>query len=189
MAKLSIDSFKALSDIGKVKVPGKIQYDATAGTYTFSASGSNMWFSTDAFSLLWMKVKGDFQITGEIAFQGQGANPHRKLGFMVRESLDDNSAYADIAVHGDGLTALQYRLERGGETFHTGVEEGKAPTAIYLARKGNVITSRSGKETLPDEDDGSITIDLPEECYVGLFMCSHEEDIVETGCFCNVNFK
>ena len=189
MAKLTIDSFKALSDIGTVKVPGVIKYDVASGTYTFSASGSNMWFDTDAFSLLWMKVKGDFQITGEVGFIGQGANPHRKLGFMIRESLDNNSAYADIAVHGDGLTALQYRLERGGETFHTGVEEGKAPTAICLARKGDVITSRSGKGSMPDVDDGSIALDLPEECYVGLFMCSHEEDIVETGVFFNVEIK
>ena len=32
---------------------------------------------------------------------------------MVRQSLEPDSAYADAAVHGDGLTSLQYREPRG----------------------------------------------------------------------------
>lgn len=35
----------------------------------------------------------------------------------------------------------------------------------------------------------AVDLELPEECYVGLFLCSHEEDVVETGHFRNVVFK
>jgi hypothetical protein len=181
--------FEGIADIGKVSTPGVMEYDAANDVYTVSAAGVNLWFATDAASIVWMKVNGDFEISGDIDFVGEGVNPHRKLGFMIREDLTDNCAYADIAVHGDGLTSLQYRKARGEDTFETGSEQGKAPTTIYLARRGNAITARSGKGTLPDYDEAAVDLNLPEECYVGLFLCSHEEDVVETGHFRNVTFK
>ena len=181
--------FEGIADIGRVSVPGTMQYDAQEDVYTVSAAGANLWFATDAASIVWMKVKGDFEITGDIDFVGEGVNPHRKLGFMIREDLSPDCVYADIAVHGDGLTSLQYRPARGENTFETGSVQGKAPTAISLARRGNAIITRSGKGALPDIDDAAVDLDLPEECYVGLFLCSHEEDVVETGHFRNVRFK
>ena len=181
--------FEGIADIGKVSVPGTMAYDAANDVYTVSAAGVNLWFATDAASIVWMKVKGDFEISGDIAFEGEGVNPHRKMGFMIREDLTDNCIYADIAVHGDGLTSLQYRPARGENTYETGSVEGKAPTSISLARRGNAIYARSGRGALPDIDDAAVDLDLPEECYVGLFLCSHEEDVVETGYFRNVVFK
>lgn len=181
--------FEGIADIGTVSVPGTMQYDAQKDVYTVSAAGVNLWFATDAASIVWMKVKGDFEITGDIDFVGEGVNPHRKMGFMIREDLSPDCVYADIAVHGDGLTSLQYRPARGEDTFETGPVQGKAPTAISLARRGNAIITRSGKGALPEVDDAAVDLDLPEECYVGLFLCSHEEDVVETGHFRNVRFK
>ena len=181
--------FDGIADIGSVSVPGTMEYDAAEDVYTVTAAGVNLWFATDAASIVWMKVKGDFEISGDIDFVGEGVNPHRKMGFMIREDLSDNCVYADIAVHGDGLTSLQYRPARGENTLETGSVQGKAPTAISLARRGNAIITRSGKGALPDIDDAAVDLDLPEECYVGLFLCSHEEDIVETGHFRNVVFK
>ena len=181
--------FDGIADIGQVSVPGTMSYDAAEDVYTVSAAGANLWFATDAASIVWMKVKGDFEISGNIDFVGEGVNPHRKMGFMIREDLSPDCVYADIAVHGDGLTSLQYRPARGENTLETGSVQGKAPTAISLARRGNAIITRSGKGVLPDIDDAAVDLDLPEECYVGLFLCSHEEDIVETGHFRNVRFK
>jgi hypothetical protein len=181
--------FEGIADIGKVSTPGVMQYDAANDVYTVSAADLNLWNATDAASIVWMKVKGDFVITGDIDFVGEGVNPHRKIGFMIREDLSDNCAYADIAIHGDGLTSLQYRKARGENTLETGSVEGKAPTTIYLARTGNAITARSGKGSLPDYDEAAVDLNLPEECYVGLFVCSHEEDVVETAHFRNVRFK
>jgi hypothetical protein len=36
---------------------------------------------------------------------------------MIRRTLNPSSAYADVVLHGDGLTSLQYRLQEGGETM------------------------------------------------------------------------
>ena len=35
---------------------------------------------------------------------------------MIRQSLDADSAYADVALHGNGLTSLQARDEKGAAT-------------------------------------------------------------------------
>ena len=51
------------------------------------------------------------------------------------------------------------------------------------------VMTRSGKGVLPGVNDACVAIDLPETCYVGLFVCSHEEDVVETGHFRNVKIQ
>lgn len=177
--------FDGSGDVGQVVIPGSMSYDADTDTYTLSASGVNLWGETDAYYMVWKKVTGDFDISGEIAFEGEGVNPHRKLGFMIRESLDNDSRYADIAIHGDGLTSLQYREEKHGETKES-VSENSAPTCIQLIRRGNQIAVRTGAGVLPETDDTSIELAFPDECYVGLFMCSHEDSISETGYIRNV---
>ena len=40
---------------------------------------------------------------------GTGVDPHRKIGWIIRRTLDADSPYVDAAVHGDGLTSLQFR--------------------------------------------------------------------------------
>ena len=181
--------FEKLGDIGTVSTPAVMDYDEAADIYTISAAGLNLWADTDACGLLWMKVDGDFEITGDIDFAGEGVNPHRKIGFMIREDLSPNGRYVDIAVHGDGLTSLQYRPEPFAQTFESGSVEGKAPTTIALKRRGGLVMTRSGKGVLPGVNDACVAIDLPETCYVGLFVCSHEEDVVETGHFRNVKIQ
>ncbi len=52
----------------------------------------------------------------DVAFLGKGKDPHRKACLMIRQSLDPDSPYVDAAVHGDGLTSLQFRDEAGANT-------------------------------------------------------------------------
>ncbi len=180
--------FEGAADIGDVKMPGHMAYTKADDTYALTAAGLNIWNEADAFFMTWKKVSGNFSMRADIAFEGEGVNAHRKLGIMIREKLTAGSRYADVAIHGDGLTSLQYRDEENGITKEE-VSENKAPTRIYLERKGNMILIKTGHSNLPEKADASIEIELSEECYVGLFMCSHEDNVQETGYFRNVNFK
>jgi TolB protein len=54
-------------------------------------------------------MSGDVALSTDIEFVGSGGNPHRKAVLMIRQSLDADSVYADIARHGNGMTALQFR--------------------------------------------------------------------------------
>lgn len=180
--------FNGAQDIGKVSHPGHMSYNRADKTYTLTGAGVNMWEQADAFFMTWKKVSGNFSMQADIAFEGEGVNPHRKIGIIIREKLTPGSIYADVAVHGDGLTSLQYRDTENDLTKEE-VSVVTTPTRIYMEREGNTIRIRTGHGALPKQADAAITINLPEECYVGFFLCSHEEDVSETGHFSNVIFK
>ena len=177
------------SDLGSVSIPGSSSYDTAADCYTITGAGANLWESRDACHLVWRKVSGDFLMSGTVSFEGEGVNPHRKIGFMVRESLDEDARYADVAIHGDGLTSLQFREDKGGITLERASDKKlRGSVNIRLARVGNRISMRASNGELPESDDAAILLDLPDECYVALFVCSHEEEISETAYFRNVTF-
>src|SRR5687768_11398276 len=96
-------------DVGKPKKAGSSLYDATSQTYTLAGAGYNIWFGRDEFQYLYNKIKGDFILTANFEFIGNGTDPHRKIGWMIRGSLNENAAHASAVLHGDGLTVLQWR--------------------------------------------------------------------------------
>src|SRR5215813_6198379 len=108
--------FESESDVGLLTQPGKLVYDPAQQTYTITASGENVWFDKDNFHFVWMKVSGDGFFQADISFVGKGVNPHRKALLMARPTLDADSPYVDIAEHGNGMTALQFRDDKGGAT-------------------------------------------------------------------------
>ena len=57
-------------------------------------------------------MTGNFAVTATMQFLGKGAD-HRKAGIMVRQSLDTDSPYADIVIHGNGMPGLQWRSNKG----------------------------------------------------------------------------
>ena len=67
-------------------------------------------------TIAWKKASGDLALAADVAFVGAGKDPHRKACLMIRQSLDADSAYVDVALHGDGLTSLQFREAKGAAT-------------------------------------------------------------------------
>jgi len=114
----------------------------------------------------------------------EGSNDHRKIGIIARDQLTRDSRYADGAVHGDILTSLQYRESDGAKTDHV-VLSSFHPTEIELERIGNTFTFSAAPF---GENYKSVTkeVALNEEIYLGLFICSHAEDVVEKAVFSNV---
>src|SRR5438309_3942249 len=105
--------FTEHSDVGTVLHPGSTVYDAASGTYTVRGSGENMWSTHDAFQFAWKKISGDVEITADVQFANLNGNEHKKAVLMLRQSLDADSVYADLALHASGLTSLQYREQKG----------------------------------------------------------------------------
>ncbi len=97
------------SDVGACKLKGDLIYNPSDQDYVISGSGDNIWFTSDQFHFAWKKLKGDFILTADVQFSGEGSHLHRKAGWMIRQSLDPGSAHISATVHGDGLTSLQYR--------------------------------------------------------------------------------
>ncbi len=180
--------FEHASNVGNPKLKGEMNYNKADGIYTLTGAGTNMWGNSDEFFMVWEKVTGDFTLSAQIDFEGAGVDPHRKMGLIIRESLEGDAVYADVAVHGDGLTSLQYRDSKGDETKEV-VSTRKAPDYLVLNRQGNQITIGTDNGKYPTCTDAAITINLPPTCYVGLFICSHNPDVLETGYFSSVKLK
>lgn len=181
-----IGIFEAHGDIGTVLHPGAAEFDPAKKTYTISGSGENMWFKTDEFHFVWKQVSGDISLEADISFLGTGKNPHRKGCLIVRQSLDTGSAYADAALHGDGLAALQYR-DGEGETTHDIHSNVNAPKRLRLEKHGStIVMSVAGADGKFQPAGGSVRVELTGNYYVGLGVCSHEKDLVETAVFSNV---
>ena len=180
--------FEGSDDVGNCKLNGSLHYDKSLNTYTLTGAGTNMWAANDEFFMVWRKETGDFSLAARIAFEGAGVNAHRKIGLIIRESLLGNAKYADVCVHGDGLTSLQYR-EKTGETTKEVVAAHRAPDYIKLERIDKRIIMKTAKGKYPDEITGEIELDFLGTVYIGLFICSHEADVLETAVFSNVEYK
>src|SRR3954469_13944013 len=102
--------FEAATDVGSPGKPGNVAFDAAKSTYKISGGGANMWFTNDALHFVWKKVSGDGSLAAEFLIPpSEGGDPRGKAVLMIRQTLDKDSAYADAALHGDGLPSLQYR--------------------------------------------------------------------------------
>lgn len=198
--------FPISGDVGAAELPGFVSYEGHDGVTTLTGSGANMWGTTDEFFMNWREMTGDFSLSADLSFEGEGVNAHRKMGLIVRASTDPAAAYADVAMHGDGLVSLQYRSTQGAETQEVvGLSSGsELPARVALERKGNTIVMKisAAKQGMSDFNRGradardwlygeanEVTIELPENCLVGLFICSHDAAVSETGHFSNIKLE
>lgn len=177
--------FDGQNDVGKILHPGSGVYNSSAGDYLLSGSGTNIWFTHDDFHYVWKKMKGNFILQARGHLIGKGVEEHRKFGWMVRSNLDSTSSMVAATIHGDGLTSLQYR-----KTNKTNVEETKftisAPDVIQLERKGNHYIMSVAHFGEPFVTQEITDVDAGDDVYVGLFICSHNKDVVEKVTFDNV---
>src|SRR5690242_6990160 len=187
-AASQVGLFENHQDVGIVLHPGAVKYDASARTYTISGSGENMWLSNDDFQFVWKQVSGDITLAADVAFEGAGGNEHRKAVLMVRQSLDPDSAYADIARHGVGLTSLQWREEKG-DTTHEVQANINAPARLRIEKRGDYFYMFLGEGDDLRFAAGSPSIQLKAPFYVGLGVCSHDKDRVETAVFSHVDME
>ncbi|MBN1507896.1 MAG: DUF1080 domain-containing protein [Sedimentisphaerales bacterium] len=176
--------FQESADVGKVSYAGSTRLDADAQTYAVTGGGANIWGTEDAFHYVWRELSGDAAMTMEVRWQGQGGNPHRKAGWMVRQNLDPGSAYADAVVHGNGLISLQYRKAANGPTEEI-QSPVSAPAAIRLERHGEVFTLSVSRDKGAFQPVGSLSVALQDPVLAGLIVCSHDDSVTETAVFSN----
>jgi TolB protein len=178
--------FEAHGDVGKVQHPGSVEYEASKRTYTITGSGENMWSVADAYQFVWKKISGDVTLTADVSFATSTGNEHKKAVLIIRQSLDEDSIYADVALHASGLTSLQFRDEKGAVTREI-QSNLSAPKRLRLARRGDYVymalAADGGKPTVAG---GWLRIPLQGTFYVGLGVCSHDKDVSETAVFSNV---
>ncbi len=186
-ARVNMGIFTESADIGDTALAGATVFDAAAGTYTLTGGGANMWGGQDAFHYAWKDMSGDVFAAATIAFEGEGGDPHRKAGIVMRESLAPDARYADAILHGDGLVSLQYRDEVGGETRQI-VAKVAGAKRLRLEKEGEyVFLSYAGEDGAWHAGGGNFRIKFPETFLVGLGICAHDNAVTETAVFSEVS--
>jgi TolB protein len=180
--------FQAHADIGITPKAGGVSYETTTNEYRVTGGGANIWAKTDAFQFVYTKLSGDDTLTADVHFVGAGVEQHRKAALMIRQSLDPDAPYADIALHGDGLTSLQYRETAGDITKELRFDL-KATMRMRIERRGSQITAAAGNPAEELKLVGPVTVNLQDPVYVGLAVCSHNADVLETAIFSNVTVQ
>ena len=184
----SLGIFQGQSDIGAVTPPGTAVYDPANRSYTLTSAGANLWGTTDAFHFLWAKISGDAALTADIDFPQTAGdhNPHRKAILIFRQTLDANSPYADAALHGVGLTALQFRRDPGAITEDFELTSSiPVPRRLRIEKRGDTFTMyvASSPNAPLDQVGASTQLHLQEPFYVGIGLCSHDPTRTEKATF------
>ena len=184
----AVGIFENHNDVGTVLHPGAVEFDAAKQAYTISGSGENMWLAADAFQFVWQKMSGDVTLTADISFLTKTGNAHKKAALILRQSLDADSVYADVALHASGLTSLQFRDEKGAITREV-QSNLSAPKRLRIAKRGDYVYMSLGDDSGLQPAGGWLRIPLQGSFYVGLGVCSHDKDVVETAAFSNVELN
>ncbi len=182
--------FEGHTDIGHPGKSGRADFQPATAELCIAGGGENMWFTNDAFHFVWKRLSGDFTLQAAIEFLGAGGNAHRKACLMVRQDLSPGSPYVDVAVHGDGLTSLQYRETPGGMTHEIQAKE-RGLGHVGLVRQGDVFFM-----TWPGTHPASAKaaalagacqrLKFSEPLLVGLGVCAHDDQVLEQARFSQV---
>lgn len=194
-----IGVFKAQTDVGGALVPGSSSYNRATKQYTITSAGYNVWYTRDEFRYLWKKMSGDVSLAADITFPDSAGYGDRKALLIIRQSLDDDSKEAMVALHGAGLLHLAWRPEKGKNIDQMKVDikslMGKDADTRTLAlakrigieKRGNEFSIYVSMTGEPMHRYGEpIRLDIDGPFYVGIGFCSHQPDQVSTATLSNV---
>ena len=181
----TVGLFDGHGDVGAPAVRGSASYNGVSQEYRLSAGGTNMWAERDEFQFVWKRMSGDFILQARVELVGQGVDPHRKAGLIIRSTMDANSPYADAILHGDGLTSLQFRRTKGAIT-----EEVASPATgsdvLQIERKGTTYIMSAARFGDPFTVSEVADLQLGEEVLVGLALSAHNPAVTERAVFRDV---
>ena len=187
----ALGPFEGEKDIGKVTHAGSATLDALSNSIVIAGGGENMWFTNDAFHFVWKRVSGDFKLSAAVEWLGSSGNAHRKACLLVRKDLEPDAPYVDVALHGNGLTSLQYRQMRGGMTREVQFAE-RMPSIAGLERQSNtfiVLIPGAGADSTLVPAGANMRLNFSDPVYVGLGVCAHDDKTIEKARFSSVKLE
>ena len=201
-----IGIFEGQSDVGAALVPGSSSYNPGTKQYTITSAGYNIWYVRDEFRFLWKKMSGDISLAADISYPDPSGYFDRKAVLVIRESLDDDSKEAIVALHGDGMIHLAWRPEKGQRIkdmecrigSRGGLPGGKSPDdlvtdhakRIGIEKHGDSIALFVSMDGEPMHQFGApIKLHIKEPFYAGIGFCSHLPDKADTAILSNVILK
>lgn len=185
----SLGAFTNSGDVGDPARKGTTGFDASTGQYRITGSGANIWAKQDQFQYVWREMPGNFSVTATMEFLGKGED-HRKAGIMIRQSLDTDSPYADIVIHGNGMPGIQWRNTKSDITNAMDFPfDAPAKYKLKLVRQGSAVTVSIARDDAPLKELGHTQVQLGNPILVGLAVCSHNAEASDTVIFSDVSVE
>ena len=181
--------FTNSDDVGAPPIQGSAEYDAATGQYKITGSGTDIWGKADQFHFVWREMSGNFAVTATAKFLTEG-NEHRKAVIMLRKTLDTDSPFLHLVIHGNGMPGVQFRNARGEDTNTVDLPiEGPGIFKLKLARVGATVTVWIAKDGAPLREIGHTSTQLGNPVLVGLGVSSHTQAASNTVLFSDVSVE
>jgi hypothetical protein len=178
-------------------LPGSVGsfVEAPAGTYTMTASGTDIWdVGTagnyhDEFHFAYKTLTGAGSIIARVQ-SVQNTNGWAKAGVMIRQTLDGGSPHMFACVTPSNGVAQQGRPTPGAASFNANQAGITAPRWLKLERDlaGNFTVTHSANGTTwqPVTDATPQNIQMGSNVYIGLALTSHNATATCQAVFTNV---
>jgi len=171
-------------DIGAVGIAGSHFQNEFAGTVDLTASGVDIWSTTDSFRFVYASVPANASIVARLQ-RVNGPDPWTKAGVMVRVSTSPSSPHAFLLVSQNNGVAFQRRTVAGGITTHT-AGPGIAPW-LRLTRIGDLIIAATSQDGLTwTELDSDVLPTEGNPVLVGIALTSHNNGATALASFTDV---
>jgi len=157
-----------------------------AGTYTMTATGTDIWDTSDEFHFAYKQLTGVGSITARV-LSVDNTDPWAKAGVMLRNTLEPDSRHASIFITPGQGVSFQRRLVQMGASTETTESAIEAPQWIRIERDigGNFTASYSTNGSTWTQL-GTDSINMNATLYVGLALTSHNTEETCEAVFSNV---
>ena len=176
------------ADIGYVAYAGDVC--VKNGVYNITASGDDIWNSTDAFHYVFQDViTNETELTIKVE-SIKNTNAFAKCGIMFRQNLDPGSPYVFLSVTPSSQIYLQKRTDQNSSAANVASPVGQSlPYWLRIYDKGNkYICSYSVNGTDWTKMD-SVTMAMGANPYVGIAYTTHDNTVLDTAVVNNVALR
>ena len=163
--------------------------EGPAGTYTMTASGTDIWDTTDEFRFAYKQLSGTGSITAKV-LSVQNTNGWAKAGVMIRETLEPGSKHAFVDITPGYGPSYQVRNTTNGDSFQQNQSGITAPHWVKLERDAagyfSGYHSTDGVNWEQIQEATSVQIPMSQNVYIGLAVTSHNAGVTCKAEFSNV---
>jgi TolB protein len=182
-------AFTASNDVGAPPLKGSVEFDPATQQYKITGTGADIWAKADQFHYLWREMSGNFSVSATTTFLTDG-NPHRKASIMLRKTVDTDSPFVHLAIHGDGMPAVQFRTTKADNVNTLDFPiEGPGLFTLKLVREGTTIRVFVAKEGAAMRELGHTLNTMGSPVLVGLGVASHSVEALVTVLFSHVSIE
>lgn len=162
--------------IGASPSAGTVTSTAASGRIDVTGPGDSIDGAADSFQFIYQALPGDGEIVARVAgFTNAASHPH--AGLMLRASLDDNSAHAEIFATADNGVGFRSRDTTGAGMDNRSRIDVSAPVWLKLARLGQRVTAYTSSDGAIWQAMGALPV-LPSGAtvYAGLSVTTDSQD-------------